>query len=137
MSVVDLAALRFFYYANGGSGWTKRSNWLYWWLPLKRWHGVTTDSSGRVTGLNLAGNGLKNNVSNSLEALSALTSLNFFHNQQLGGTLAVRLKDIPNLRSVDIRCTGVSTPYSISFNSWVESLGDGFKSGCGRRPLRN
>ncbi len=134
MSVVDRAALRFFYYANGGSGWTKRSNWLDNWLPLKRWYGVTADSSGRVTGLNLAGNGLKNNVSNSLEALSALTSLNFFHNQQLGGTLAVRLKDIPNLRSVDIRCTGVSTPYSISFNAWVESLGDGFKSGCGATP---
>ena len=134
MSVVDLAALRFLFYANGGYEWNNKANWLWTWLPLGRWYGVTTDSDGRVTGLDLSGNGLKNDVSNSIEAFSALTSLNFFHNQQLGGTLPVRLKDIPNLRSVDIRCTGVSTPYSISFNSWVERLGSGFKSGCGATP---
>ena len=131
MRVVDRAALRFFYYANGGSGWTKRTNWLWKYQPLGQWYGVTTNGEGRVTGINLAGNGLKNGISNSIEALSALTTLQLPYNEDLGGTLPERLADISGLSHVDIRCTRVGTPLTHDFIAWVSRLGSGFKSGCG------
>ena len=130
-SVIDRAALRFFYYANGGSGWTKRTNWLWKYQPLGQWYGVTTNSEGRVTGINLTGNGLKNSISNSIEALSALTTLQLPYNENLGGTLPERLADISGLSHVDIRCTRVGTPLTHDFIAWVSRLGSGFKSGCG------
>ena len=130
-SVIDRAALRFFWYANGGSGWTKRDYWLWRWRPLGQWYGVTTNSEGRVTGINLTGNGLKNGISNSIEALSALTTLQLPYNENLGGTLPERLADISGLSHVDIRCTRVGTPLTHDFIAWVSRLGSGFKSGCG------
>ena len=133
-SVIDRAALRFFYYANGGSGWTKRANWTWKYAPLGQWYGVTTNSEGRVTGINLGDNGLKNGITNSIEALSALTALRLLYNGNLGGTLPERLADISGLSYVDIRCTRVGTPLTHDFIAWVSRLGSGFQSGCGPPP---
>ena len=132
-SVIDKAALRFLHDANGGPDWSNRTRWLLAAPPLGRWHGVTTensDGSGRVIGLNLTGNGLKNGISNSIEALSALTALQLAYNEDLGGTLPERLADISGLSHVDIRCTRVGTPLTHDFIAWVARLGSGFKSGC-------
>ena len=132
-SVIDKAALRFLHDANGGPDWSNRTRWLLAAPPLGRWHGVTTensDGSGRVIGLNLTGNGLKNGISNSIEALSALTALQLAYNEELSGTLPERLADISGLSHVDIRCTRVGTPLAHNFIAWVSRLGSGFKSGC-------
>ena len=48
----DRAALVALYNATEGGSWTTRTNWLSG-RPLDEWHGVTTDSDGRVTELNL------------------------------------------------------------------------------------
>ena len=53
----DRAALVALYNATEGGSWTTRTNWLSG-RPLDEWHGVTTDSDGRVTALNLVSNRL-------------------------------------------------------------------------------
>ena len=110
MSAVDRAALRVLYNNTGGQDWKKNVGWLTS-AGLGTWQGVTTDAqSGRVTALDLSGNGLKNPVSNSLEALNKLTALNLSDNAKLAGKLPERLEDISGLSSLNIECTGVQTP---------------------------
>ena len=53
----DRAALVALYNATEGGSWKTRTNWLSG-RPLDEWHGVTTDSGGRVTALNLSSNSL-------------------------------------------------------------------------------
>ena len=127
-SVVDRAALRVLHDANGGPGWNDRSGWLSS-LPLGQWHGVTVNSEGRVTQLNLSGNGLKNALGSSLEALTALTSINLSNNRTLSGALPERLRHIRGIVTLDIRCTGVETPGSGKLYEWLKGL-DSFLSGC-------
>ena len=130
-TVIDSTALRGLYSATGRPDWKDSTNWLSDDVPLDDWYGVTTDdSSGRVTVLNLAGNGLENEVSNSLEVLTALESLNFSDNANLSGTLPERLKEISGLSSLNIRCTDVGTPSSNEFNTWLSGLGSGFMKDC-------
>ena len=53
----DREVLEVFYDSTGGASWTNRRNWKTT-APLGEWHGVTTDFAGRVTRLELPGNGL-------------------------------------------------------------------------------
>ena len=129
-TVIDSTALRSLYSATGGADWEDSTKWLSS-APLGEWYGVTTDdTSGRVTALNLAGNGLKNEVSNSLEVLTALKSLNLSNNTVLSGTLPERLKDISGLGVLNIPCTEVEIPRTDGFIAWVRSLGRNFQAGC-------
>ena len=48
----DRAALEAFYKATGGDNWKDNTNWLSE-KPLASWHGVSTDSTGRVTAIML------------------------------------------------------------------------------------
>ena len=50
----DREALEAFYDATGGDGWTDNTNWKTG-AALDSWYGVTTEPSGRVTGLDLRG----------------------------------------------------------------------------------
>ena len=55
--VPDRDVLVALFNATDGANWVRNSNWLSE-RPISEWHGVTTDSAGRVTRLNLARNGL-------------------------------------------------------------------------------
>ena len=143
-TVIDSTALRSLYSATGGQDWRDSTKWLSSG-PLGEWYGVTTDSSGRVTELDLSGNGLKNPTDycsgmvtkldlSSLEVLGSLTTLNLSDNANLSGTLPERLKDISGLSSLNIRCTDLSTPSSNEFNAWLSGLGSGFMKGCTSLP---
>ena len=57
-AATDRAALVALYEATDGPNWTNSTNWLSD-EPLDSWYGVTTDDSGRVTTLDLAGIGLE------------------------------------------------------------------------------
>ncbi len=76
----DRDALVALYNATGGDNWTNNDDWLTE-APLNEWYGVTTDNSGRVTGLDLDGElvtlyGLGNNLTGAIPvALGDLTSL--------------------------------------------------------------
>ena len=70
----DRAALVPLYNATGGANWTNSSGWLTD-APIGQWHGVTTDSSGRVTGIEIQDNGLSGEIPAALGNLSRLTML--------------------------------------------------------------
>ena len=56
-AATDRAALVALYNATGGANWGRNGNWLSN-APMGEWHGVTTDSDGRVTHLDLRSNQL-------------------------------------------------------------------------------
>ena len=70
----DRAVLVALYEATNGDSWKNVDGWLSA-NPLNQWYGVQTNSYGRVTGLNLAGNELSGEIPTELADLSALEEL--------------------------------------------------------------
>ena len=91
----DRAALAALYNAAGGANWANNTNWLSA-RPLDEWHGVTTDSNGRVTELSLYDNQLSGTIPAELGNLSSLTGLNLGYNQ-LSGTIPSELGNLSSL----------------------------------------
>ena len=80
----------------GKDRWTNRDNWLTD-EPLGSWQGVTTDSNGRVTSLDLRNNGLSGelgDLTGLTRRLGKLQELYVSGNNQLGGCRP-RLQDVP------------------------------------------
>ena len=117
----EKAALVALYNATNGPNWTHSDNWLSP-EPLSTWHGVTTNTNGRVTRLDLASNGLSgpipdlspltsltslalsfNQLTGSIPDLSALTNLTglYLYNNQLTGPFP-DLSALTNLRSLSL-----------------------------------
>lgn len=71
---LDRTALGVLYDSTGGADWRDSTNWKTS-APLDEWYGVSTDAAGRVTGLNLAGNGLTGSVPAALGDLGSLRRL--------------------------------------------------------------
>ena len=65
--------------ADGGE-WTESGGWLGG-PALEEWHGVETDSLGRVTALDLSDNGLSGGLSGAIANLGHLTSLRIDGNE--------------------------------------------------------
>ena len=91
----DREALVALYNATGGPNWRNNHNWLSN-APLGQWYGVTTDSSGRVTELDLHDNGLVGRIPSELGGLSSLRQL-FIHQNQLNGGIPAELGSLSNL----------------------------------------
>ena len=70
----DREVLEALYDATGGAGWTDSTNWKTS-APLGEWYGVTTDTAGRVTSLELPGNGLTGPIPAALGSLALLQVL--------------------------------------------------------------
>ena len=94
----DRAALVALYEATDGLNWTNKENWLSA-TPLDEWYGVTTDSNGRVTVLNLRDNNLQGTLPVQLARLTNLRWLNLYVNQ-LTGTIPTQLGRLINLTSL-------------------------------------
>ena len=75
-TTTDRAALEALYDATNGSGWADNTNWKTA-SPLGEWFGVTTDTAGRVTRLELPGNGLAGPIPVGLGELTLLRNLDF------------------------------------------------------------
>lgn len=73
----------------------RNANWLTD-LPIGRWNGVTTDSSGRVTRLSLESNGLVGEIPSELGNLSNLEYL-YLNSNQLYGEIPLELGNLGNL----------------------------------------
>ena len=100
----DRAALVALYNAMEGGSWTTRTNWLSG-RPLDEWHGVTTDSGGRVTALNLSSNSLYGALPAALGDLTNLESLRLSDNP-LTGPIPAALGDLTNLRALNLGSEG-------------------------------
>ena len=107
----DRAALVALYNATEGGSWITRTNWLSG-RPLDEWHGVTTDSDGRVTALNLSSNSLYGALPAALGRLSNLNHLNLSENQ-LTGEIPPELGGLSNLTRLSLsgnQLTGAIPP---------------------------
>ena len=102
----DRAALVALYNATEGGSWTTRTNWLSG-RPLDEWHGVTTDSGGRVTALNLVSNDVHGALPAALGDLTNLQRLDLGGNG-LTGEIPPELAGLSNLTSLDLRSNGLT-----------------------------
>ena len=97
---VDRAVLEVLYNATGGDNWLENANWMTSGA-LSTWHGVTTDSQGRVTVLNLTRNQLKGVLPPELANLTNLQVLALGGNQ-LTGKIPAWLGSLTNLKELDL-----------------------------------
>ena len=129
----DVAALRQLFEAAGGSGWTRSEGWLG--APvLADWHGIRTDSSGRVTEVDLTGNGLSGRLSGDIGALAHLTALKIADNMDLAGRLPVSLSRL-SLQTLHYSGTALCAPAYISFRDWLGAIPSHAGTGAECPPL--
>ena len=117
--MTDRGALVALYEATGGAGWTRNDNWLSA-EPLGSWHGVTTDATGRVTGLNLSNNGLSGSLPSALGGLDGLRSLFLYGNAGLTGALPESSSALTGLRFFYAFGTGLCLPAEL--NAWYDAI---------------
>ena len=82
-SLEDREVLVQLYNALDGENWTNNTGWLTE-RPIREWHGVINDASGRVTGLVLEWNGLTGEIPKELGSLSNLKRLELSNNHLTG-----------------------------------------------------
>ena len=92
----DRAVLEVLYNATGGPSWTNSTGWLTD-APLGDWHGVTTDSDGRVVGLHLQSNRLEGEIPAELGGLAGLEQL-YLQRNQLSGNIPGDLGGLASLQ---------------------------------------
>ena len=115
----DRAALAALHAAAGGEGWVDSEGWLSG-VALARWHGVETDSLGRVATLDLAGNGLAGRLPAGLGDLAAMTALRVGDNA-LSGRLPRTLLDL-SLGELDYAGTELCAPADDVFRAWLGAI---------------
>ena len=100
LPLTDRQALEAFHDSTGGPRWTNSANWKTA-APLGDWYGVTTDAGGRVTGLDLRGNGLSGTIPAELSSLNQLESLELQDNE-LDGRIPSGLGRLQRLQLLDL-----------------------------------
>ena len=111
----DAEVLRALYEATGGDNWTSSDGWLEG-TNASGWHGVETDSLGRVAGLDLSRNGLSGSLPEELGDLASLITLDVSGNR-LAGRLPERLGDLANLVSLNLSANYFSGPLPLSLRN--------------------
>ena len=116
----DREVLASLHEATGGQDWTRSEGWLGDG-PLGGWHGVETDSLGRVTTLDLSGNGLAGRVPTSLAELTSMTSLRIGDNPGLTGALPLSIAAL-SLQEFSYDDTELCVPRDQAFREWLASI---------------
>ena len=104
----DRAALVALYEATDGANWDDSTNWLSD-APLSEWHGVTTDTDGRVMELSLAGNKLTGSLPAELGYLTNLQVLELAGNS-LDGALPAAWGRLGSLEVLELAGNHLSGP---------------------------
>ena len=132
-SALDRAVLVALYHGTGGASWDANTNWLSD-RPIGEWHGVTTDSNGRVIQLDLPGNNLTGTMPPELGDLTSLSMLNLgeywddgknnFSRNKLAGPIPSELGDLINLRVLDLAGNSLTAtiPLELASLSNLEEL---------------
>ncbi len=116
---IDRQALESFYEATDGPNWTRSDGWLEDG-NLDQWHGVQTDSIGRVSGLDLNSNGLSGHVPEAMRLLADMTSLRIQDNA-LAGQLPLSLADL-RLEEFDYEDTSLCVKDDAKFQTWLRGI---------------
>ncbi len=128
----DVVALESLYELTDGATWNQSDGWLSDDL-LEEWHGITVDSLGHVTEIDLEGNGLTGRLSAALGNLPRLTVLRISDNA-LSGRLPLGLTGLP---LVEFRYseTDLCTPGDASFQGWLNAIATVEGTGVNCAPL--
>ena len=110
-SLGDREVLVQLYNALDGENWRNNANWLTE-RPIREWHGVTNDASGRVTRLLLESNRLSGEIPMELGSLSNLKRLELGNNQ-LTGEIPRELGNLSALET--LRLGGSNSPTTWGF----------------------
>ena len=94
----DRETLVVFYNATDGPNWEDNDSWLSD-APLGEWEGVTIDSNGRVTDLDLFENQLSGEIPSELGSLASLTLLGLGFNE-LSGEIPPELGGLVSLTAL-------------------------------------
>ena len=116
----DRAVLEAFFEITGGPDWTNSDGWRGEGA-LGEWHGVSVDSQGRVTALDLAGNGLEGRVPGNLGSLRQMTGLTIGGNA-LSGRLPLALSSLTSLQEFHYAETDLCVPAGESFRAWMSGI---------------
>ena len=116
----DRAVLESLFEAAGGSDWTSSNGWLDG-NALAGWHGVRTDSLGRVNGLDLTGNGLVGRLPATVGELEQMTEVRIGGNAGLSGRLPLSLAKL-SLRVFHYPGTGLCVPTETGFKKWLSAI---------------
>ena len=116
----DREALVSLYEATVGPDWDRSTGW-----PgddaLDDWHGVSADSLGRVTTLDLSDNGLAGRVPESLAQLTNMDTLRIDGNEGLTGPLPLSLSTL-SLQELGYSDTGLCIPPGRPFGEWLATI---------------
>ena len=102
----DREALVALYNATDGPNWVNNTNWLSD-EPLGEWHGVSVGHAGRVTVLDLSGNGLSGALPEELGNLPSLRKL-YLHSNELSGQIPSELGSLTLLRELYLHSNELS-----------------------------
>ncbi len=116
---VDKRALATLYEVANGAGWTRSDGWPYG-EDLDRWHGVSTGSDGRISGLDLTGNGLSGRLPEALGQLTSLTELRIGDNA-LRGRLPLSLTNTP-MEVLDYSGTSLCVADDPGYRTWLNGV---------------
>ena len=118
---VDREVLRILYDATDGENWNSSEGWFEG-NDLSGWHGVETDTMGRLLGLDLSGNGLSGELPPELEGLVSMATLDVSANS-LAGRLPEEMGDLANLTTLNLSSNDFSGPLPLSLrNTAIEEL---------------
>ena len=116
----DTDVLNQLYETTGGPDWTNSGGWLE--TPaLEEWYGVTANSLGRVTALDLSRNRLVGGLPAKLGELAQMTELRIAGNPDLSGRLPLSLDRLA-LRTLHYAGTGLCAPVYTSFRDWLGAI---------------
>ena len=118
-NVSDQAVLTSFYALAAGGEWAESGGWLGG-PALEEWHGVETDSLGRVTALVLSDNGLSGPLPGAIADLGQLASLRIDGNE-LGGRLPLSLTAL-DLDEFHYDGTDLCEPADADFRDWLDGI---------------
>ena len=119
-NAADEAALVSLHETAGGANWTNPEGWLGGGA-LEEWHGVSVDSLGRVTVLDLTGNGLSGRLPWTMGELTRMTELRIAGNPDLAGRLPLALTGL-SLRTLHYSGTDLCAPAEEVFREWLGGI---------------
>ena len=129
----DRAILNALHEVTGGSDWPNSSGWRGDGV-LGEWYGVSVDSLGRVTELDLSHNGLRGRVPGSLALLSQMAKLKIDGNS-ISGRLPMSLSYLRSLREFHYADTKLCVPTAASFRDWLNTISSHEGTGVKCAPL--